>query len=139
MRVVKKAPLPTLLPLCAALMACLSLLVASSPDAQAAWRAPAAVTSGTNVVHSGKASTVADSSGNVTAVWSELSSGRYSVFASRYAGGAWGSPVMISDPLMGDATQSTVVVDSTGAVTAMWIVASGANNIITAATQSTRP
>ncbi|MEI7692799.1 MAG: hypothetical protein WCJ50_09795, partial [Actinomycetes bacterium] len=117
------------------LLASLCLFGARSSDALAGtWDTPVAVTSG-NAVFWGKAFTAVDSSGNVTAVWSELRSGYYGVYASRYSGSSWSTPVLIS-AAGSDATQAAIVVDSAGVVTAMWNVTSGNNNIITAARYS---
>ena len=132
MRTVKIAPGRTVLLLCAALVASLCLLVTQTTDARAAvWGTPEAVTSSYPVA-TGKASTAVDASGNVTAVWSEMRSGYYGVYASRYTGSSWSTPVLISAAGL-DATQAVVVVDATGVATALWNVASGNNNIMTAA------
>ena len=132
MRTVKIAPGRTVLLLCAALVASLCLLVAHTTDARAAvWGTPEAVTSSYPVT-TGKASTAVDASGNVTAVWSEMRSGYYGVYASRNTGSSWSAPVLISAAGL-DATQAVVVVDATGVATALWNVASGNNNIMTAA------
>ena len=132
MRTVKIAPGRTVFLLCAALVASLCLLVTHTTDARAAvWGTPEAVTSSYPVA-TGKASTAVDASGNVTAVWSEMRSGYYGVYASRYTGSSWSTPVLISAAGL-DATQAVVVVDATGVATALWNVASGNNNIMTAA------
>ena len=135
MRLAKSAPQRTLILLCAALLATLCLVGTRADNARAAWDTTVNVTNG-NVVLAGKAFTVVDSSGTVTAVWSELRNGNYGVYASRNVSGSWGAPVLLSAATGSDATQAAIVVDSSGVVTVMWNASALSNNVITAARYS---
>jgi hypothetical protein len=65
--------------------------------------------------------TVIDASGNVTAVWSQFDAVRRNEWSNRMtAAGAWGTPQKIETQDLGSTSSPRIVVDSAGAVTAVW-------------------
>jgi hypothetical protein len=63
---------------------------------------------------------VADSDGNVTAVWAQLDGTRYNLWANRHSGGSWGIAQLIESEDLGDAWPASLVADPTGNVTVAW-------------------
>ncbi|MCJ0765651.1 Ig-like domain-containing protein [Variovorax terrae] len=70
-----------------------------------------------------------DASGNVTAVWQQDTNGTNNVVkASRYSGGSWSAPALLSTAALGAAVNPVVAVDAAGNVTAVWRQFKSASN-----------
>jgi hypothetical protein len=70
-----------------------------------------------------------DAAGNVTAVWQQDTNGTNNVVkASRYSGGSWSAPALLSTVALGAAVNPVVAVDAGGNVTAVWRQFKSASN-----------
>ncbi len=88
------------------------------------WSAPERI-NGSSTNGAAAPVVAADGSGNAVAVWMEWAPGRKTLYASRYALGAWSTPVQIDDPAGDNAggydpPRQQVVMDASGNVLVLW-------------------
>lgn len=99
-----------------------NVVIQSARFSGGAWTTPQDVaTASVGLVVAAYPQVVVDQSGVATAAWMMSSPGQVVIRASRYSGGAWGTPQLLS-PAGGSefASQPKLVADTSGVVTVVW-------------------